>query len=109
MIIYTVRGGASAVIWTDVVQLFVYVAGAAVVFVSLLALIPGGWAEVVAPARGRQVSRLRPQPRLSRPLHAVGGHHRRRRADAVDHGTDQFLVQRLLAARTPREAAAGWC
>src|SRR5215510_10514940 len=47
MIVYTVRGGASAVIWTDVVQLFVYVAGAAVVFVSLLALIPGGWAEVV--------------------------------------------------------------
>src|SRR5262245_60447521 len=47
MIVYTVRGGASAVIWTDVVQLFVYVAGAAVVFVSLLALIPGGWTEVV--------------------------------------------------------------
>src|SRR6188472_2084966 len=47
MIVYTVRGGASAVIWTDVVQLFVYVAGASVVFVSLLALIPGGWSEVV--------------------------------------------------------------
>src|SRR5215208_5126360 len=47
MIIYTVRGGASAVIWTDVVQLFVYVAGATVVFISLLALIPGGWTEVV--------------------------------------------------------------
>jgi len=47
MIVYTVRGGASAVIWTDVVQLFVYIAGAAVVFVSLLALIPGGWPEVV--------------------------------------------------------------
>src|SRR5205814_6058751 len=47
IIIYTVRGGASAVIWTDVVQLFVYIAGAAVVFASLLALIPGGWAEVV--------------------------------------------------------------
>jgi Na+/proline symporter len=50
MIIYTVRGGASAVIWTDVVQLFVYVAGAAVVFFSLLALIPGGWSEVARPA-----------------------------------------------------------
>jgi len=47
MIIYTVRGGSAAVIWTDVVQLFVYAAGAAVVFVSLLALIPGGWGEVV--------------------------------------------------------------
>ena len=28
MIVYTVRGGSAAVIWTDVVQLFVYVAGA---------------------------------------------------------------------------------
>ena len=60
MIVYTVRGGSAAVIWTDVVQLFVYVAGAAVVFVSLLALIPGGWAEVVrAGVGGRQVSRVR--------------------------------------------------
>ena len=40
MIVYTVRGGSAAVIWTDVVQLFVYVAGAVVVFVSLLTLIP---------------------------------------------------------------------
>ena len=28
MIVYTMRGGVSAVIWTDVVQMFVYVAGA---------------------------------------------------------------------------------
>ena len=37
MIIYTVRGGAAAVIWTDVVQLFVYIAGALVVFVLAMA------------------------------------------------------------------------
>src|SRR6186713_3173042 len=48
MIIYTVRGGASAVIWTDVIQMFVYVAGALVVFFALLERIPGGWAEVVS-------------------------------------------------------------
>ena len=35
MIIYTVRGGASAVIWTDVVQMFVYIAGAGLVFYAL--------------------------------------------------------------------------
>ena len=28
MIVYTTRGGVSAVIWTDVVQMFIYVAGA---------------------------------------------------------------------------------
>src|SRR3954470_35138 len=47
MIVYTVRGGVAAVIWTDVVQMFVYVAGAAVVFAALLWKIPGGWGEVV--------------------------------------------------------------
>src|SRR5919112_1189525 len=31
MIVYTVRGGVSAVIWTDVVQMFVYLAGAALI------------------------------------------------------------------------------
>ena len=34
MIVYTVRGGAAAVIWTDVVQMFVYVAGAGAVAVA---------------------------------------------------------------------------
>ena len=34
-----VRGGASAVIWTDVVQMFVYIAGAGLVFYALLPII----------------------------------------------------------------------
>ena len=64
MIVYTVRGGVSAVIWTDVVQMFVYVAGALLVFAGLLHLIPGGWAEVVRTAGGsRSFPRLRLQHR----------------------------------------------
>src|SRR5215212_5555655 len=46
MIIFTVRGGVAAVIWTDVVQMFVYVGGALVVFFALLWQIPGGWSTV---------------------------------------------------------------
>ena len=52
MIVYTVRGGVSAVIWTDVVQMFIYVGGALLVFFGLLQLIPGGWSEVDAHRRG---------------------------------------------------------
>src|SRR6187455_1077175 len=48
MIVYTVRGGASAVIWTDVIQMFVYIAGALVAAWALLHRIPGGWPEVIA-------------------------------------------------------------
>src|SRR5215210_6470461 len=47
MIVYTMRGGVSAVIWTDVVQMFVYIAGAAAVALSLLNQIPGGWTTVL--------------------------------------------------------------
>jgi Na+/proline symporter len=42
MILYSANGGAAAVIWTDVVQMFVYVAGAAIVLVAVAARIPGG-------------------------------------------------------------------
>ena len=83
MIVYTVRGGVSAVIWTDVIQLFVYIAGAAVVFVSLLALIPGGWSEVVR--TGVEAGKFRvfdPSTVLRHPIHVLGRRHRRRGADA---------------------------
>ena len=108
MIIYTVRGGASAVIWTDVVQLFVYVAGAAVVFVSLLALIPGGWSEVArAGAAAGKFRVFDLSLVLSRPYSLWAGIIGGVALTLSTHGTDQFLVQRLLAARTPREAARG--
>src|ERR1019366_9182508 len=41
---YTFEGGMTAVIWTDVVQVTLYVAGAVASFVIILGKIPGGWA-----------------------------------------------------------------
>jgi SSS family transporter len=108
MIVYTVRGGASAVIWTDVVQLFVYVAGAAVVFVSLLALIPGGWSEVVRVGSAAGKFRVLDfSTTLSRPYTFWAGVIGGVAITLSTHGTDQFLVQRLLAARSAREASRG--
>jgi SSS family transporter len=108
MIVYTVRGGVSAVIWTDVVQMFVYIAGAVVVFEALRARIPGGWAEVVATglAAGKfTVVNLSTHPSVTYTLWAglVGGV----ALTLATHGTDQFLVQRLLSARSARAASAG--
>jgi SSS family solute:Na+ symporter len=108
MIVYTVRGGASAVIWTDVVQLFVYVAGAVLVFVSLLALIPGGWPEVVR--AGTAAGKFRVfdfSTTLVRPYTFWAGVIGGIAITLSTHGTDQFLVQRLLAARSAREASRG--
>jgi SSS family transporter len=108
MIIYTVRGGVSAVIWTDVVQMFVYVGGALVVFFGLLTLIPGGWGEVVrsAGATGHfQVLDFGTDPKRAYTFWAglFGGI----ALTLATHGTDQFLVQRLLSARSLKAAASG--
>jgi len=108
MIIYTVRGGSAAVIWTDVVQLFVYVTGAAFVFVSLLTRIPGGWAEVVR--TGSQAGKFRVFDlawNIDRPYTLWAGIIGGVALTLSTHGTDQFLVQRLLSARSARDAARG--
>ena len=108
MIVYTVRGGVAAVIWTDVVQMFVYLAGAVLVFLALLNRIPGGWAEVVA--SGTEAGKfvflnLTTDPAAIYTLWAgvAGGV----ALTLATHGTDQFLVQRLLSARTARDASLG--
>ena len=108
MIVYTVRGGSAAVIWTDVVQWFVYVAGAALVFVSLVNVIPGGWPEVVrvGSAAGKfDIFDL--SWTLARPYTLWAGIFGGIALTLATHGTDQFLVQRLLCARSPADAARG--
>jgi solute:Na+ symporter, SSS family len=108
MIVYTVRGGVSAVIWTDVVQMFVYVGGALVVFFGLLQLIPGGWSEVVRTAGGAGHFRvfdfsLNPTRVYTFWAGLLGG----LALTLATHGTDQYLVQRLLSARSSRDASTG--
>src|SRR3954468_9048954 len=108
MIVYTVRGGSAAVIWTDVVQMFIYVAGALVVFFALLQQIPGGWGEVirVGSAAGKfTVLDASFDPTKIYTLWAglAGGI----ALTLATHGTDQFLVQRLLSADSPKAASRG--
>ena len=108
MIVYTVRGGVSAVIWTDVVQMFVYIAGALLVFGGLLRLIDGGWPEIVevAGTAGRfRAFDFSTDPKVVYTLWSglLGGI----ALTLATHGTDQFLVQRLLSARSRADASTG--
>ena len=108
MIVYTMRGGVSAVIWTDVVQMFVYIAGAAVIAYALLVRIPGGWPAVLeAGAAAGRFTFLDLSFDLSRPYTLWAGVFGGIALTLATHGTDQFLVQRLLSARSAREAARG--
>ena len=113
---YTFEGGLTAVIWTDVVQMFLYVGGAVLSFVVMLHQIPGGWAHVLdagSAAHKFQVFDFRfaltsrillPQLQLlGRRL--IGGCF----LTTASHGTEQLMVQRLLAARSRKAKAAPRC
>lgn len=108
MVVIATRGGVAAVIWTDVVQLFVYVAGAMLVVAALLARIPNGWPEVMAvgAAHGK-FAVLDFAWVITRPYTLWAGLLGGIALTLATHGTDQFLVQRLLAARSARDASQG--
>src|SRR5579883_2727402 len=106
---YTFEGGMTAVIWTDVVQMFLYIAGALVSFFVILHLIPGGWPHVaaVAGAAGKfqvfdfrfSVTAAFFHRTYSFWAGLLGGCF----LTTASHGTEQLLVQRLLSARNERE------
>ena len=108
MIVYTMRGGVSAVIWTDVVQMFIYILGAGAVAIALLNRIDGGWAEVlrVGTDTGRFVW-VDTTLDFSVPYTIWAGLLGGVALTLSTHGTDQFLVQRLLSARNQQAAARG--
>jgi SSS family solute:Na+ symporter len=108
MIVYTMRGGVSAVIWTDAVQMFIYIAGAAVIAIALLGRIAGGWDEVVrvGSETGRFVF-IDTSFDFARPYTLWAGLLGGVALTLSTHGTDQYLVQRLLSARSQREASTG--
>src|SRR6266550_6341455 len=49
-LIYTFEGGIAAVIWTDLIQLIIYIGGSLLAAYELLHLVPGGWQTIVADA-----------------------------------------------------------
>jgi SSS family transporter len=129
MIIFTYFGGMEAVIWVEVVQLGIYLAGAAMAGVVLVMAIKGGWPQAIA--LGEQYHKfsfidfgIRPTtyafsaPFTHRALNftlpidltktytfwagLLGGCF----LTMSTHGTDQYLVQRYLCTDKPRRAAA---
>src|SRR5271154_2714781 len=105
-LIYTFEGGLAAVIWTDVVQTFIYIGGTLVGLYTILHLIPGGWdsARAVAVASHKfQIFEL-PFANLAKPYTIWAGIIGGAFFVTASHGTDQLIVQRLLAARNQRQS-----
>lgn len=107
-IFYTFEGGMKAVIWTDVAQFLLYLAGSAITFFFLLHRIPGGWDEVaqVAAASGHKLTFLDFSFSLATKYTFWSGLIGGAFLTMASHGTDQTIVQRLLAARNERDSRA---
>jgi SSS family transporter len=106
MIIFTFYGGMEAVVWIEVVQLGIYIAGALAAAVVLTHHIPGGFSGAVE--IGRAYGKFRvfdfafdATKTFSFWAGVIGGCF----LTMSTHGTDQYLVQRYLCTDRPRSAA----
>jgi solute:Na+ symporter, SSS family len=103
--IYTFEGGMAAVIWTDVVQLIIYVSGTVVGFFTLIHLVPGGWTAIhSAAAAAGKFQVLDFGFSLSKTYTFWAGLIGGTFLTTATHGTDQLMVQRLLSARNQRDS-----
>jgi SSS family transporter len=105
-LIYTFEGGLAAVIWTDVVQTAIYVGGTLVGLVTILHLVPGGWSAIHAAAASAGKLRVFDfTPNFWLPYTFWAGVIGGTAFLTASHGTDQLIVQRLLAARGQKQSA----
>lgn len=104
--IYTVVGGLRSVVWNDCVQFVIYVIGAVWAFAILLQKIPGHfpavWEFALATGKTRMIDPRWGWTGSEYTLGAglIGG----ALLALASHGTDQMIVQRLLGARSQRDA-----
>jgi SSS family solute:Na+ symporter len=104
-LIYTFQGGMAAVIWTDVVQLAMYLAGAVAAVLVLAHSVPGGWTAIHSAATQSGKFRIFDwswnfSATYTMWAGVIGGAF----FTVGSHGVDQLIVQRLLAARTQKQA-----
>lgn len=108
-LIYTYLGGLKAVVAMDVVQMFIYLGGAAASMYLILDHLPNGWSDVVAYATKDgndkfSIFNVRFGNSfwdfMASPYTLIGGFVGGTFLTMASHGTDQLLVQRLLGCKT---------
>lgn len=101
-LLYTAFGGLRAVVWADVLQLLVFVAGGVVVLWVALAMAGGAEAAWMRAAEAGKLQLI--ELRLDAPFSLLGGLVGGALLSAASHGTDHLIVQRLLATRSLAQA-----
>lgn len=104
-LVYVFYGGIRAVIWTDVVQWVIYIFGAVVSLIILFRLLPGSPMETLlslADSGKLRVFQLQPvggwSSLFTEPYTLFAGVIGGAVLSMASHGTDQLIVQRVLAS-----------
>ena len=106
-LIYTFEGGLAAVIWTDVVQTAIYLGGTLLGIATLIHFVPGGWTHIhQVAAAGDKFRVFDFSLSIWKPYTFWAGVIFGAVFVTASHGTDQLIVQRLLAARNLRQSKA---
>src|SRR5262244_1708043 len=104
-LIYTFEGGIAAVIWTDLIQLVIYVGGSLLAAYEILHLVPGGWPTIATTAGAAGKFRFTSfKWDFTVPFTFWAGLLGGTFLTMASHGTDQLLVQRLLTCRNQRDS-----
>ncbi len=104
--LYTLLGGIKAVIWIDLIQVFIYLSGALLALGFLVAALPGGFAGGLAAraAAGQPTPLFDFHLDFSKPYTFWSGLLGGAFLSMATHGADQLIVQRLLACRSLADA-----
>lgn len=108
-LVYTYTGGLKAIIWVDAIQMFIYLAGALIAIFYLLNIIPGGIQSVFENSAdkfsfinlGFDLNLLE---FFKTPYTLIAGIIGGAFLSMASHGTDQLIVQRLLAIKNLKKS-----
>lgn len=102
--IYTWFGGFKAVVWTDVMQLIVYLAGGIATLIIAWRLAGGAGNAFAATAMAGKLRVIDLSINFTSTYTLLGGLVGGALLSAASHGTDHLIVQRLLATRSLKDA-----
>jgi solute:Na+ symporter, SSS family len=103
-IVYTYFGGLKAVVWADVVQLAIYVAGGVIALAVAWRMAGGAGPALGLAAAAGKLRIFDFALNLTSTYTFAGGLVGGALLSAASHGTDHLIVQRLLATRSLRDA-----
>jgi SSS family solute:Na+ symporter len=107
-LVYTYLGGVRAVIWTDVIQMFIYIGGGLLAMIILTGLIPGSFINIISELsqKGKLdfLNFYFGRDFFTKPYTFIASVLGGMFLSMASHGTDQLIVQRLLTTESLKKS-----